>query len=137
MQGALGGIIFAILGVPAPILWGAVMFVAANIPVLGAIAVWAPVAIYLALTGSWGKALVLAVFGAAVISVIDNVLYPVLVGQKLRMHTVPTFFSLVGGLALLGASGIIIGPVIVAVTTALLDVWWGRTSNGDAADKAF
>jgi predicted PurR-regulated permease PerM len=135
VQGALGGIIFAILGVPAPVLWGAVVFIAAMIPVLGAVAVWAPVALYLGLTGSWGKALFLAIFGSAVISVVDNVLYPVLVGQKLRMHTVPAFLSLLGGIALLGASGIIVGPVIVAVATALIDVWMGRTSNG-AAENA-
>lgn len=136
VQGLLGGIVFAILGIPAAILWGAVIFVAANIPVFGAISVWLPAAIYLALIGSYGKAVFLAVFGTAVISLIDNILYPLLVGQKLRLHTIPVFFSLVGGLALLGASGIIIGPVIVAVTTALLDVWWNRTLNGDAADKA-
>lgn len=135
VQGTLGGIMFAILGLPAPVLWAAVMFVAAIVPVLGAVAVWGPVSLYLALTGSWGKAIVLAAFGTVVISLIDNLLYPVLVGQKLRLHTVPVFFSLVGGLALLGASGIIIGPVILAVTTALLDVWCIRTSRGGTADR--
>ncbi|HWR51759.1 MAG TPA: AI-2E family transporter [Bryobacteraceae bacterium] len=136
VQALLGGGMFAILGVPAPVLWGAVMFVASMIPVLGAFSVWGPAALYLALTGSWGKALILTVFGTAVISVIDNVLYPILVGQKMRLHTVPMFFSLVGGIALLGASGIILGPVIVAVTTALIDVWVGRTVNGGSAEKA-
>ncbi len=135
VQGAVSAVIFAILGVSTPILWGTVTFVAANIPVLGAMAVWAPVALYLALTGSWVKALILTAFGTAGISVIDNFLYPVLIGKKMRAHTVPVFLSLMGGIALVGASGIVIGPMILAVTTVLLDVWCSRNSCSRPAES--
>jgi predicted PurR-regulated permease PerM len=103
VQGFMGGLIFWALGLPAPILWGAVMAVLATIPVAGTFVVWAPTAAYLAMTGSFGKALVLVAWGAIAIGLIDNVLYPVLVGKRLRFHPLPVFFSIVGGLSLFGA----------------------------------
>jgi predicted PurR-regulated permease PerM len=70
------------------------------------------------------------------VGTIDNILYPTLVGDRLRMHTVLTFFSIVGGIALFGPSGLILGPLALAVTVALLEVWWERTKFGQAAEKA-
>jgi predicted PurR-regulated permease PerM len=136
VQGALGGIVFAILGLPAPAAWGFVMFVLSVIPMLGAFVVWGPVSVYLAATGQWGKAIMLAAFGTVVIGLIDNLLYPMLVGRKLRLHTVLVFFSIVGGLSVFGASGVVLGPVVLATTMALLDVWCARTSAGRAAEAA-
>ena len=135
VQGTLGGLIFWWLGLPAPLLWGVVMALMAMVPVLGPFVVWVPAAIFLALEGSWGKALILTAWGLLVIAVIDNLLYPVLVGKKLRLHTLPVFLAILGGLALFGASGLILGPVTLAVTVALLDVWRRRTSGGRAAEE--
>jgi predicted PurR-regulated permease PerM len=134
VQGALGGIMFAILGLPAAAVWGFVMFVLSVIPMAGAFVVWGPVAVYLAATGEWARAVALAAFGTVIIGLIDNLLYPVLVGRKLRLHTVLVFFSIVGGLSVFGASGIVLGPVVLAVTMALLDLWCARTAAGRAAE---
>lgn len=134
VQGILGGLMFWWLGLPAPLLWGTVMALLAVVPILGTFIVWIPAAIYLALTGSWGKALILAVWGGLVVSLIDNLLYPVLVGKRLRLHTLPIFIAIVGGLFLFGGAGLILGPVTLALTVALVDVWRRRTAGGRTAE---
>jgi predicted PurR-regulated permease PerM len=135
VQGALGGVMFWWLGLPAPLLWGVVMALLAIVPVLGPFVVWVPAAIFLTLEGSWGKALILTAWGVGVIAVIDNLLYPVLVGKRLRLHTLPVFFAILGGLALFGPSGLMLGPVTLAVTVALVDVWRRRTAGGRVAEE--
>jgi predicted PurR-regulated permease PerM len=136
VQAILATTVYVILGVPAGVLWGAVTFLTALVPVLGTFMVWAPIAVYLAVTGSVGKALFLVGWGALVVGSVDNLLYPYLVGDKLRLHTVPTFFSVLGGISLFGPSGLIMGPMALAITIALVDVWWYRTAYGDAAEEA-
>jgi predicted PurR-regulated permease PerM len=136
VQGFMGGLMFWILGLPAPVVWGAVMAVLATIPVMGTFVVWAPAAVFLAATGAWGKAAVLAGWGALAIGLIDNFLYPILVGQRIRFHPLPVFFSIVGGLALFGAAGLVLGPLTLSVTAALIDVLRLRTSGGRTADAA-
>jgi predicted PurR-regulated permease PerM len=126
VQGFLGGLMFGLLGLPAPFLWGLVMGLLAIVPVLGAFVVWIPAAVFLALNGDWIKALVLAVWGGVVVGGIDNLLYPMLVGNRLRLHTVPAFISVVGGLALFGPSGVILGPLIVTLTLLLVEIWRER-----------
>jgi predicted PurR-regulated permease PerM len=136
IQAVLAGTVYLLLGVPGAVLWGAATFLMALVPVLGTFLVWAPIALWLGLTGHIGKALFLAVWGGAVVGSIDNILYPYLVGGKLRLHTVPTFFSVIGGIALFGPAGIILGPMVVAITIALVDVWFHRTEHGQAAEEA-
>jgi len=136
VQATLAGTIYFILSVPGAALWAAVTFITALIPVFGTFMVWGPIALYLALSGSPIKALVLVGWGMLAIGTIDNVLYPYLVGDRLRLHTVPTFFAILGGITLFGASGLILGPLVLAITIALLDVWWQRTSYGRAAEEA-
>ncbi len=135
VQGVLGGLMFWWLGLPTPMLWGAVMALLAIVPVLGAFIVWVPAAIFLALEGNWGKALILTAWGGIVIALIDNLLYPILVGKKLRLHTVPVFIAIVGGLAVFGAVGVILGPVVFAVALGLIDVWRRRTAHGRTAES--
>jgi predicted PurR-regulated permease PerM len=122
VQGALGGLAFWALGLPSPLLWAVVMMLMSLIPVAGAFVVWVPAAGYLALTGHYGKAGMLAAWGALVIGSADNFLRPKLVGDKTRLHELLIFFSVLGGLQVFGVLGIVLGPVIVAVTLALLDV---------------
>lgn len=129
VQGTLGGIMFWLLDLPTPIVWALVMGLLSIVPVLGTFIVWIPAAFFLALDGSWGKALVLAVWGAIVIGGIDNLLRPMLVGNRLKLHTVPTFLSIIGGLILFGASGFILGPLILTVTMLLVETWRSRGSN--------
>jgi predicted PurR-regulated permease PerM len=128
VQGTLGGLMFWWLGLPAPVLWGVVMGLLAVVPVLGAFVIWVPAALLLALNGDWAKAAVLTVWGGVVVAGIDNVLYPILVGNRLRMHTIPAFIAIVGGLMVFGSSGVILGPVTLTVTMLLLEVWRSRTS---------
>jgi predicted PurR-regulated permease PerM len=132
VQGALGGAIFWLLGLPNPVFWGLVMALLAIIPILGAFVVWIPAAVYLALGGEWGKAAILVAWGSVVIGGIDNILHPVLAGGRLRLHTVPTFIAIVGGLMLFGAYGLILGPLTVTVTLAVLEIWRARA---DAAGR--
>jgi predicted PurR-regulated permease PerM len=126
----LGGLMFWVLGIPGALLWGAVMALLAIVPVLGAFVVWVPAALFLVLQGNWGKALILTAWGAGVVSLIDNLLYPLLVGKRLRLHTLPVFIAIVGGILLFGSAGVILGPVTLAVTVALVDIWRRRTASG-------
>jgi predicted PurR-regulated permease PerM len=134
VQGTLGGLMFWWLGLPAPILWGAVMALLAIVPVLGAFIIWLPAALFLGATGQWGKAAILSAWGVLAVGLIDNLLYPMLVGKTLRLHTVPVFFAVIGGLALFGAVGLILGPVILALTDAILEIWCRRTAYGRPAE---
>jgi predicted PurR-regulated permease PerM len=133
VQGLLGGLMFWWLGLPAPLLWGVVMGLLAVVPVLGAFVVWVPAGIYLAMEGNWGKALILALWGCAVVGTIDNLLYPYLVGTRLKLHTVLAFISAVGGLLVFGPAGLILGPVVLTVTIELLDSWHSRPAAGEPA----
>ena len=135
VQGVLGGLMFWWLGLPAPLLWGIVMGLLAVVPVLGAFVIWVPAAIFLLLDGSEGKALLLTLWGAVVVGGIDNLLYPMLVGRRLKMHTILAFISIVGGLIVFGASGLILGPVIFTVTRLLLEIWSSQHATEQTKDK--
>ncbi len=123
VQGFLGGVMFWILGLPAPVLFGAAMALLAALPLVGTGLVWGPAAIYLASSGSWGRAITLAIWGMLVVGSIDNVLYPILVAGELPFHPLAVFFSILGGLIAFGLPGVVLGPVILVVTAALLDIW--------------
>jgi len=123
VQGTLGGLMFWWLGLPMPVFWGVVMGLLAIVPLRGAIVVWVPAAAYLALSGDWGRALILTVWGTIVVGGIDNLLYPILVKDQLSLHTVPAFISIVGGLVLFGASGLLLGPIILTLTIFFLELW--------------
>jgi predicted PurR-regulated permease PerM len=122
IQGTLGFFIFWILGLPSPLLWGVVMFFLSMIPMAGAFLVWVPAAIYLALIGAYMKALILVGWGFLVIGSIDNFLSPRLVGRRARLHELLIFFSVLGGLEVFGILGLVLGPVVVAITLALIEM---------------
>lgn len=135
LQGLLGGLMFWFLGVSAPALWGFVMAVLSVIPVLGAFLVWAPVALFFAIGGEWGRAAILTGWGVFVVSTIDNVLYPVLVGREIRQHTLPVFIAVVGGLVVFGAAGLVLGPAAMAATLSLIYIIRQRTVAGASAEE--
>jgi predicted PurR-regulated permease PerM len=135
VQGALGGLMFWWLGIRGAFLWGVAMGLLAIVPVLGAFVIWLPAALLLAAQGDWGKALILAGWGTIVVSLIDNLLYPVLVGKEMRLHTLPVFIAIVGGLITFGAAGIVLGPVILAATITILDILRRRTAYGGSATE--
>jgi len=134
IQAAAGGTMLWLLGVPGAILWTVAMALVAIVPT-GTFTVWGPATVYLALQDEWLKAFILAGWGAFAVGVIDNFLYPVLVGKRLRQHTLVTFVSIIGGVSLFGMTGIVLGPVIVTITFFLLDTWRRRTEHGAAAER--
>ena len=111
------------------------MFLLSLVPVLGAPVVWIPAAIFLAVTGETGKALILTGWGIVVIGSVDNLLYPILVGDKVRMHPLLVFFSVIGGLAVMGSAGLVLGPVVVVITGMLIDIWRHRTEENQTAEE--
>ena len=122
IQGVLCGGMFWLLGVPAAALWALVTVFASMVPLVGTAAVWVPGTVYLLATGAWPKAIVLAVWGAAVVSSVDNFLRPRLVAGRARLSGLAMFVAMLGGLQAFGALGIILGPVLFATAAAILDV---------------
>jgi predicted PurR-regulated permease PerM len=122
-QGALGGLIFWFLGVEGPLLWAVVMAFLSLLPAVGAALVWAPVAIYFLVTGAVWQGVVLIAFGVIVIGLVDNVLRPVLVGKDTKMPDYLVLLSTIGGMALFGLNGFVIGPVVAALFLACWDLF--------------
>lgn len=115
IQGALGGLAFAVLGLPGAVLWGAVMALLSLLPAVGAVLVWGPVAAYYFFTGELVKAAGLVVWGGVVIGLVDNFLRPILVGKDTRMPDYLILVATLGGLVVFGLNGFVIGPVIAAI----------------------
>ncbi len=123
IQGLIGGVAFWIAGVPSPAIWGIVMIILSVVPSFGTAIVWLPAGlILLALGDVWQGAFVLGI-GAGVISLIDNILRPKLVGKDTQMHPLMVFFATIGGLSLFGLPGFIIGPIIIALFMALFEIY--------------
>jgi len=122
VQGFLGGFIFWILGIHAPVLWGVVMAFLSLLPAIGASIVWFPVAVYLLATGALLKGLVLMAFGAGVIGLVDNLLRPYLVGKSTALPDYVVLISTLGGIAIFGLNGFVIGPLIAAMFLAVWDI---------------
>ncbi|MCL2914269.1 AI-2E family transporter [Shewanella corallii] len=121
-QGIAGGIAMALAGFPG-LFWGSMMAFASFIPFVGTALIWLPAALYLALTGDWGWAAFLAIWGVVVVGSIDNFLRPLLMQGDSGMNTLMLFFSLLGGLQLFGLIGLIYGPIIFAVTLVLFRLY--------------
>jgi len=126
VQGTLGGVMFAILGLPSPIVWGVVMVVMSTVPMAGSALIWAPAAAFLFVTGAYGKGAALLVWGVFVIGMADNLLRPRLVSRRTQMHELLIFFSVIGGLAAFGVLGLLLGPVVLAIALALLEMLFLR-----------
>lgn len=126
LQGLLGGVAFWILGIPSPILWAVLMGFVCMIPIAGSFFVWLPLAIYLMATGHWTKAVLLILWGGLVVSTIDNFLRPKLIRNQTRLHELFVFFSVLGGISVFGLLGIVLGPVVLAITLGLLQTFQSR-----------
>lgn len=129
VQGALGGLIFWTLGVHAPILWGVLMTILSLLPAVGSALVWLPVAIYFLVSGSTWQGIVLIAFGVLVIGLVDNVLRPILVGKDTKMPDYVVLMATLGGMAIFGLNGFVIGPVIAAMFMAMWDIVAHRGRN--------
>lgn len=122
-QGALGGAIFWVLGIQGPVLWGVLMAFLSLLPAVGAGLIWLPVAVYFLATGALWQAVVLSAFGVGVIGLVDNILRPILVGKDTRMPDYIVLISTIGGMALFGLTGFVLGPVIAALFIASWDLF--------------
>lgn len=118
IQGALGGLIFWFLDIPAPVLWGVVMALVSLIPAIGAALIWAPVAIYLFAAGDYVDGIILTVVGTVVIGLVDNILRPILVGRDTKLPDYIVLLSTLGGIALFGINGFVMGPLVAALFVA-------------------
>jgi predicted PurR-regulated permease PerM len=130
VQGALGGITFALLGLGAPVFWGVMMAFFALMPV-GAWVIWGPAAAWLLLVGSVGRGVTLIVIGTCVVGLVDNFLRPVLVSGRTQLNGLLVFVSLLGGVVAFGLIGIVLGPVIVATAIGLLEAYAVERRDSD------
>ena len=123
VQGSLGGLLFWILGISSPVFWGVIMTILSLLPAIGAALVWLPAAIILVATGAVVKGIILIVAGTLIIGLVDNVLRPILVGRDTKMPDFLILLTTLGGLALFGISGFVIGPVIAALFLAVWEMF--------------
>jgi predicted PurR-regulated permease PerM len=127
VQGSLGGIAFGVLGISSPVFWGTIMAIVSFVPLFGTFLVWGPAGIILILSGSYAKGIGLLLFGALVISSVDSVLKPLIIGGKAKLHTLLVFFSVLGGIKFLGFLGFILGPLIAALCLSLFEIFTEET----------
>jgi predicted PurR-regulated permease PerM len=123
LQGTLAGGAFAVVGIPSAVFWGTLMAILSIIPGIGSALIWVPAVIILAATGSFAKAIGLAIFCALVVGSLDNLLRPILVGKDTQMHELMIFFGTLGGIIMFGMVGMIIGPIISALFITVWDIY--------------
>lgn len=126
LQGLLGGLVFWWLDLPSPVFWGLIMGLLGIVPFLGAFIVWVPASVGLMLSGQWASAAILAIWGTFIVGLIDNIVYPILVGRQLALHSMVSFIAIVGGIVIFGPHGFVLGPLIVAGTQGLSEILRSR-----------
>ena len=134
-QGILAAIGYVIAGLPSVMLWSVATALFSMIPLAGAASVWVVASIYLIAIGHWGKAIFMVAWGAGVISTADNIVRPLALSGRVKLHTLLIFVSLLGGVKAFGIVGLFVGPIIVSVAMALLKILederleWERSST--------
>ncbi len=123
VQGVMGGVAFYFVGVPSPVIWGTAISIMSFIPMLGTFSVWFPAVIYLFLQGMYVQGFILFFIGALGISMVDNILKPIIIGERTKMPTLVIFFSVLGGIKLFGLIGLIMGPLVVALFISVLEIF--------------
>jgi predicted PurR-regulated permease PerM len=121
VQGSLGAVAFWLVGIPAPVMWGILMMLAAFIPIVGAALVWGPAAIYFLFTGDYMSAGILTFAGIFVVGTVDNILRPILISGRVELNGLLVLISVVGGIGAFGLLGIVLGPVLIAVAVGVLE----------------
>ncbi len=134
IQGLLGGLIFYITGVDRALVWGVLMVGLSIVPAIGNSIIWVPAGIIMLLLGHVWQGIAILVFGAIVISSVDNLLRPILLGQDIQMHSLLIFLSILGGIAAFGFSGFVLGPVVAAFFLASWKMFLEVSSQGNASE---
>lgn len=123
VQAVLAGVAFWVLGVPFPVFLALLVAFLALVPIGGAVLVWGPAAFYLFLSGHWVRGLILFLWGALVVSTVDNLLKPILIGEKTKLPTLFLFLAILGGMAFYGLIGVFLGPIVLALFLTLIDIY--------------
>lgn len=121
-QGTLGGIAFWAFGLSSPVFWGTTMCVLSLVPLFGTFLIWGPASLIMFLSGSYMKGIGLFLFGALIISSVDNIIKPLVIGSRTKMHTLLVFLSVLGGIKFMGLVGFILGPLIMALFLTLIEI---------------
>ncbi len=122
-HGLLGGIAFAITGVKGPIFWGVMMGFLSFVPLVGSALVWLPISISLMIAGHWIRGLILIAFCSVIVGLVDNLIRPWLISGRAEMSGLVVFISVLGGISAFGLLGVVLGPIVVAATISLLDLY--------------
>jgi predicted PurR-regulated permease PerM len=131
VQGLLAGLAYWVLGVPFAVLWGVITAFAALLPFGGTTLVTIPASLYLFLQGNNVKGIIMLIWCLGVVVMIDNVLKPLFIGSRIKLPMLFLFFGILGGLAVFGALGLILGPVLFALLAVLLDLYSEEYSSGE------
>jgi predicted PurR-regulated permease PerM len=123
IQGALGGLGFALVRLPTPIFWGVAMAFFSLVPVVGSSLIFVPAALWLGFTGHWGRAILLLAICAGVSTAVDNMVRPLLLGGRTELSALVIFISVVGGVSVFGMLGLVLGPILVATAASVLTVY--------------
>lgn len=123
VQGLIGGITFYLLGIPSAVLWGAAISVMSFLPMLGTFSVWGPMTGYLFIQGLYGKGIILLIVGSLGISMVDNILKPIIISGRTKMPTLAVFFSVLGGIKIFGFIGFIMGPLVLALFISVFEIF--------------
>jgi len=131
----LGGFAFAVTGIKAPLFWGVMMGFFSFIPVVGSALVWVPAAVSLMVGGHLGRGIFLVIFCALIVGLVDNVMRPWLISGRAELGGLLVFISVLGGISVFGLLGVVLGPIIVATTASLLDLYAPPGSDGNNRSK--
>ena len=130
IQGVLGGFAFAIVGLPSAVFWGALMGLLALLPVIGGWLVWGPAVLWLAVQGDYGKAIVLVCICAGAAGTLEHFVRPLLLSGKTQMNSLLILVSVLGGISVFGFLGFILGPIVVALASTILNVYTSPPEAG-------
>jgi predicted PurR-regulated permease PerM len=134
IQGLLGGLSFALVGISAPIFWGVLIAFVSLVPVVGSLLVWGPAALWLGFSGHWGKALLVVAICGGVSTIADNIVRPLLLRNRTRLNELLLFIGVLGGLQVFGLLGLVAGPTIVAAAMGVFRVYMDRRDELAARD---
>jgi len=135
-HGILGGLAFGVAGITAPIFWGVMMGFFSLIPLVGSALIWLPASISLISEGHVGVGIALALFCSVVVGLVDNVVRPWVISGRAEMGGLVVFISVLGGIAVFGLLGVIVGPIIVATGASLLDLYVPEARAGNNSGEA-
>lgn len=122
-QGVLAGLGFWAVGISFSFFLACLSAFFAMLPIGGAAAVWLPCVVYLAISGLWGKAIGLLLWGTFAVSMVDNFLKPYIIGGRANLPTVFLFFGILGGLQAYGFLGMFLGPVVLGAIMAFVKIY--------------